>query len=93
MTAECRPSPGQDGDNEFHEVWWNSVAGGDAPKGKLQAQLHEVWQFMGDAWEPHWRRPGDAAEDTPAEVYEEGWRWVRRIELLDVEMRMDGTPP
>lgn len=79
-------------DNDFHEVWWDSIAGGDAPKGRLQVQLHEVWQWMGDASDPSWRRPGEAEWLSAEAAYAEGWRYVRKIELLDGP-RYDGVPP
>jgi hypothetical protein len=89
---DCKPAI-ETQDNDFHEVWWNPIAGGDAPKGKLQVPMHEVWQWMGDAPQPHWRRPGDAHEYSATEVYVEGWRYVRPIALLDNLMRYDGEPP
>lgn len=88
-----QPPVGKDDDNDFHEVWWDSVAGGDAPKGKPQVQLHEVWRWMGDAPEPAWARPGDKEWLSAEGAYNEGWRYVRPIRLLDREMRLDGEPP
>ena len=88
----CKPSAGEDGDNDFHEVWWNSVAGGEAPSGKPKGQLHEVWQWMGDACIPVWRRAGTEEPITARNAYVEGWRYVRPIKLLNA-VRRDGTPP
>lgn len=90
-SMSCQP-PIRSFDNDFHEVWWNSVAGGDAPKGKLKTPLHEVWQWMGDAPDPAWRRPGEGQDTSADNAYAEGWRYVRKIELLNYR-RKDGEPP
>lgn len=89
--TRCAP-PIETFDNDFHEVWWDS-SGFDAPKGRPQGQLHEVWQWMGDAPNPAWARPGHEEWETAEDVYREGWRYVRPIKLLDEELRMDGKPP
>ena len=88
-----RPPPGEDDDNEWHEVWWNSVADGDPAKSRPQVQLHEVWQWMGDAPDPAWLRCGEFDRITAEQAYAEGWRYVAPVRLHNREMRMDGEPP
>lgn len=83
----CAPPPDAD-ESSFHEVWWDSSKS-EADKGRPQAQLHKVFEWLGDSW----AIPGWAESMTPEWVYEEGWRYVRPIKLLDDKMRMDGTPP
>jgi hypothetical protein len=85
------PPPLDIEEDTFHEVWWNSVAGGDAPKGKLRVQLHQIWMWRGGASPPYWATP-DGGDASPADVYEDGWRWVRKVEMTD-NFRMDGEPP
>lgn len=85
------PNPPSD-DNDFHEVWWDSTEF-VIPQGKPKFQLHEIWQWMGDAPNPGWARPGQEEWESPEDAYREGWRYVRPIKLLDEEARLDGTPP
>lgn len=88
--TRCAP-PIDNFENDFHEVWWNSL---DflAPKGRPQRRLHEVWQWMGDG-DKMWRRPGESEPLTAEDAFREGWRYVRPIKLLDEYLRMDGEPP
>jgi hypothetical protein len=89
VVSECKP-PIETFENDFHEVWWCDA---DDNEGHPTYQLHEVWQWLGDAPEPGWERPGYSERTSAEEAYAEGWRYVRPIKLLDEEPRMDGEPP
>ena len=66
--------------NGFHEVWWDSAAY-LVPKERPYRQLHEVWQWVGEAAEPYWKRPGDPRRLSPEFTYTAGWRYVRPVRL------------
>jgi hypothetical protein len=85
MFVELRSAPGSimrlepnppSHENSFHEVWWDSSQY-LAPKEKPARNLHELWQWMGKADEPYWKRPGDPRKLNPELAYTEGWRYVR----------------